>query len=911
MKKCYENLIKKTLVRFLFVLVTTSFYGQEFELKGYIRDTSNNEVLESATVFVQTLTDSTVVAYSISNSKGFFEILGNTNFEKLRFLVSYNGYETYTSILNISNSKINIGEVFLKPRTFKLDETIVYGEGPPVVVKKDTLEFNANSFKTRPDAVLEDLLKELPGVEIDVDGKISINGKAVNNILINGKVFFNKDTKIAIKNIPVEIIDKIQVVDTKSENEKFTGERSSNTDKTINIKVKPEKNIGLFGRLSAGYGNDERYQLSGITNYFNEDSRISVLGGANNIDNPGFSYDDLSELSRNARNISWRGNKQGISTSNDLGVSLTLPIGKEKEISGEYFDSEVNVVNDKKVVREYFLPNQNYINNTSSSLNSNQLKRTADLSFKFKIDSVTQVSLTPSFEYVKNTDYFLSESESIDNADSILNNNTTESNIIGREGKFNNVIDLVRKLKSSGEYISFKFSNSNQDGSTENLFKTSLKENNEDESIVSDIQQNINEGKLKNDWGIGVKWRKKISKKVFINLNYDFNDSRSQSQRNVFDVSGNANAFVSKDLRLSSDLKSEFLVRKPYMGFSYEVKKVNIDASIGLLNSEIKNNELFQKLNVEQNFNDLFLDFFFSYTFKDREKLDFSFKTYNSAPSLEKFRPVPDETNPSDIVVGNIGLKREFRQFMSLSYNRYNTSKKSGINIYGDFNKFSDALAINRQTDQNLIRRTSYINTNGNYRGSFRASYNKTIKKEESSIRYQFALNSRFYRFVNVNNGVLFNTDRLNLYGLVRINYSLKNDFINIKANYSPRKIITKYSLDNFEDQNVFSHEVGLTATLNFPKNFIIENNVKYNYRPNIGDEFDKSNLFWNMSIGYKMLNDKVIIRLRAHDIFNQNISTFRSTFEDYIQDSESSVLQRYFLLSLTYKIDKLGNNSK
>ncbi|NQY06563.1 MAG: carboxypeptidase-like regulatory domain-containing protein, partial [Flavobacteriaceae bacterium] len=269
--------MKKTILLFIF-LFSLIGYSQsvQFKVSGTIVAQEDQTPLESATVFLQKQKDSSLVTYTITDKNGKFSLqekLFDTNVE---LFISYVGFGNYSKKINAQETpELELGNIGLAESANQLDEVIVRAVAP-ITIKKDTLEFNVKSFKTKKDATVEDLLKELPGVEVDEEGKIKVNGKEVSKILVNGKPFFGDDPTITTRNLTKDIIEKVQITDTKSKSEAFTGEEGDQENKTINLTIKEENNKGTFGRLAAGAGSDKRFEYAGIVNRFDNDRRISV-----------------------------------------------------------------------------------------------------------------------------------------------------------------------------------------------------------------------------------------------------------------------------------------------------------------------------------------------------------------------------------------------------------------------------------------------------------------------------------------------------------------------------------------------------------------------------------------------------------------------------------------------------------
>ncbi|MGB3776583.1 MAG: carboxypeptidase-like regulatory domain-containing protein, partial [Leeuwenhoekiella sp.] len=267
--------------------------AQDFNISGRLIDSKNKTPLEAATVVIETVKDSSMITYTITDNQGNFKLEGKSYQNVANLYVTFVGYAAYSKQINFEEgTTIALGDIPLEFGVETLGDVVVNARAAPVTIKKDTLEFNVASFKTKKDANVEDLLRELPGVEVDEQGQITINGKPVNKILVNGKPFFS-DPTMATRNLTKEIVDKIQIVDTKTESEEFTGEEGDDQNKTINITIDKEKNKGIFGRVAGGLGTDERFEYAGILNYFNNDRRLSVLGSGNNINSPGFSFGEI------------------------------------------------------------------------------------------------------------------------------------------------------------------------------------------------------------------------------------------------------------------------------------------------------------------------------------------------------------------------------------------------------------------------------------------------------------------------------------------------------------------------------------------------------------------------------------------------------------------------------------------
>jgi len=363
MSKCFFTLT-------LFFCFTFAISQNFVSVKGKIIDDKTKLPLESATVYLTSKKDSTVIDYTISGKNGNFQFTTRKSTQSVFLKVSFLGYQNFKLELpNITENK-ELGLISLSENGTSLDEVIVKGEAPPIRIKNDTLEFDAASFKVGADANVEKLLRQLPGVEISPEGKITVNGKEVNQILVNGKPFFGKDGKIATQNLPAEIIEKIQVVDTKTKEEEISGESASSEEKTINLTIQEDKNKGFFGKAMAGYGTEERYESSLLLNWFKGERKLSVLASANNINSVGFSMNEIFDNMGGGRNSSVYysddgsfgingmtfGGSNGITTSNLVGLNYVDKWFKKVDMSSNYFFTNAETDNVNRTSSTNLLP---------------------------------------------------------------------------------------------------------------------------------------------------------------------------------------------------------------------------------------------------------------------------------------------------------------------------------------------------------------------------------------------------------------------------------------------------------------------------------------------------------------------------------------------------------------------------
>ena len=390
---------------------TFAFSQNTITIKGKILEKNTQVPLESATVYLTSVKDSTVIDYTITDKNGLFKMATKKISKPVFLKVSYLGYQSHKQEFQTIEENKDLGMIRLEENTNNLNQVNIKSEAPPIRIKKDTLEFNASSFKVRPDSNVETLLKQLPGVEIDADGKITVNGKEVNQVLVNGKPFFDKDGKIALQSLPSDIINKVQVSDTKTKKEEVTKQAASSNNASINLTIDEDKNKGLFGKFMGGYGSDKRYESSALINYFKNKRKISVLASANNINSTGFSMDEVFDNMGGGRNVSYYynsdgsygignmrfGGNRGITESNMLGVNYADQWFKNLDSSGSYFFTNSNSNNVNKTTQINLLPTGNFTTSSTAQSNDDRYGHNLNSTLEYKIDSTGSFEIRTRF----------------------------------------------------------------------------------------------------------------------------------------------------------------------------------------------------------------------------------------------------------------------------------------------------------------------------------------------------------------------------------------------------------------------------------------------------------------------------------------------------------------------------------
>ncbi|WP_335966523.1 outer membrane beta-barrel protein [Galbibacter sp. PAP.153] len=902
----------------LLLVLTLMFSGicfsQEFQITGRVIDATTKEPMEASTVYAESIKDSTMVSYTISDQKGIFVLDLKSSDKAVNLFITYNGYQPVKKIIQLDKQHIALGEIPLNLLAEELEGVSVVGERVPITVKKDTLEFNADSFKTRPDANVEDVLKKLPGVEIDTDGKITVNGKEVNKVLVNGQVFFSSDPKVATKSLPKEIIDKIQISDSKTKTQEFTGDDGDGETKTINLTIKKDKNKGYLGRLAAGYGTDERYQVNGLLNYFNDKERVSFIASSNNINNAGFSFDEIYDMVGNTRGgYSFANDNglinnygRGITTSSTVGASYANAEKDAYELSANYFFAYSDSYNDQKTARENILPEGSFFTNSESRFEGSTNSNRGAASLEFDIDETLRISIEPILNVNRTNSLDTSETTSTNNEGELTNSNTKQTIDDGLQRSFTNRIDVYKKLDTVGKFFRLSFSNYNFKNDAETNFQSNREIFGDDPSEESVNQMTFTDNKT-DTYEFEAAYRQPLGNKFFLDFEYQLNNNNYENESSVYDFNEATADYDSFNDVLSTDYKFNEIQQQPSFGIRRDGEKWRWRVNGEYVFTNLENQDYLQEGSFTKDYKNLMFNASSSYKFSQNKRLRVNYRSNLRVPSVGQLQPVPNINNPLNIIQGNPDLNLATTHSLNLNYNNYNFREHTGLFVYGGGEIEDDKVVSVTTTDENLLRTTTFTNISGNYNAYLGFGYSKQIKKDSTfNAKINFHPNLNYNNDVSFNNGTKLISKRFSVTPRISTTLNFREMF-EIEPGYSITFNNTQYNTNAFEDVKFVSHRASLRTTTYWPENIVWGNDISYTYNGNVSSDFNKDVLFWNMSLGVQLLKKKATVKVLAYDLLNQNNNTSRSTGADYIQDYQSTVLTQYFMLSFSFKFDKFG----
>lgn len=928
----------------LLCLLAASAFGQSITLKGKITD-SQNITLESATVYLTSVQDSTIVNYTITDKNGNWELKTRKLTKPVFLKVSFVGLADHKQEVTSIETDRDFGTIKLEENSTEINEVIIQNEIPPIRIKKDTLEFNAASFKVRPDANVKTLLEQLPGVTIDDEGKIKVNGKEVNQILVNGKPFFDKDGKIALENLPAEIINKVQVTDTKTKEEEYTGKEAEGNNASINLTIDEDKNKGFFSRFVGGYGSDKRYEANALVNYFKGNRKISLLASSNNINTTGFSMNEVFDSMSGGRgnnsiymsgdgsfgiNGMQFGGGTGITRTNIFGITYGDQWFKGFDPNINYFYTSADTENTSKSRSETFLPpeenptpgtqaNKSLISEYLSKTDSFKYANNLNTEFEIKADSTTTIYFAPKLSKASSKTKGQSASHTENQDGKLLNESDGSSYNDTDNNAFSTDLTATKILNKKGRSVSLEFNteNNNEDISQYNNSSTFFYEDTDEDGIDetwSDIRNQLVKNNNSRDYYRGnFNFSEPITDSLRLKVGATYRTESNIQNRKAYNFDNATNGYTDISEELTNYTKSNTTFITPFAGFDVSKKRYAFGASLGTSIIDFKNFGAYMGNDYTVNRNYLLpwanarLQLRFT-------KTQFLFANYNytvNMPTASQILPIIDLSSPLYTIKGNENLNPNESHSMYFSFNNYDFTTNSGYSFYGGGTYNASKVITITDIDETAKQTIEYGNMTGTYDGWMGGNWNKQIKTEGA---HKYRINLGIYGNFRFDKGITNKQEyEANSYSVgPKVGFSYDyGELLNISPIYSFQYNETHYSNYSTDFQSNFTHKAGLQTTSYWPKHIVFGNDFTYTYNSNMGEGFKKDFFLWNTSLGYNFLNDKMMFKVKVYDLLNQNLGSYREISATSVTDMQNTVLKRYVMFSLSLKLDKFGTKKK
>lgn len=935
----------KILTLILFLASSTLCFSQTIKLKGKVLDIDDTP-LEAATVYLTSVKDSTLVDYTITDKNGNWEIKTKAITQPVFLKISFIGRAEFKQQFDIIDQDKDFGNIKMDDKGTEMDELVIKAEIPPIRIKQDTLEFDAASFKVRPDANVEALLKQLPGVEIDDEGKITVNGKEVNKILVNGKPFFDENGQVALQNLPAELINKVQVTDTKSKKEELTGQKGTGENATINLTIDEDKNKGVMGRLMAGYGSDERYESSGLVNYFKGPTKLSLIASSNNINSAGFSMNEIFDSMGGGRNVRslWMGRNgsfgingmefggsTGITTSNIIGLNYSDEWTKNFDGNTGYFYTSTNTDNNRRSDGTTFLPeaedagnpgvlvDQSYRTRSNSKNNDEQFAHNFSAQLNAKIDSTQTFYFEPKFTYANSK----SKSSSTQFSERLIDGrqmNDSESDTYTDNDNYtfssNFVWTKAFKNKKEGRVLSFEFNNENRkdEGSAFNNSTTNryLYDGGTQTTIVDDRNQVRYNRQATDEYSGKLEYIEPITDSLQLTIATEYKLERWLEDRRGFDFDEATGAYTDYNDPLTNYLSSKVNSVLPSAGIQLNKSKLRLTLEGGAQFAKFGAGSEYmgESYSFDKNYVLPWARANFNYRFGKSKSLWTSYSYSARFPDASQVLPVEDVSNPLYTTIGNPDIDPQKTHNVNMNFNDFDYASRSGYGIYLGVSFTDNQITGYSEIDDSGKTTFTYTNVPGNYYSYMGANWSKTIKKDAHKYRWRVGLNGNYSVNKSFRNGILNTGKSLELSPELKFTYEY-GDLLVVSPSYEYSYNVTDYSTFSVASASNFTHRLNLETTSYWPKHVVFGNDFGYTYNSQLGAGFKKDFYLWNTSIGYNFLKDRVLFKVKVYDVLNQNLGTSRSISATSIIDQQNTVLKRYVMFSLTFKLDKFGNKKE
>ena len=931
-------------------LFAVSLCASAADLRGTLVSGTDRLPLSGASVrLMRNNADSTFVAAVSAGNDGSFRMGGVA---RGKYIVSFTflGYETVTRNVEMAGKNVNLGEIAMTESSILLQETTVVGVKTEIVVKEDTIEYNADSYRTQPNAVVEDLLKRLPGVEVDSEGKITANGKEITKILVDGEEFFSDDPKVATKNLPVNMVDKLQVIDRKSDLARLTGVDDGEDETVINLTVKKGMKNGWFGNVTGGYGTDDRYSGNFMVNYFRDKNQFSILGSANNTNEMGFTDRGASRFTR-------FGGRNGISTTQSIGVNFAVGSEDKLRVGGDVFYSHSDRDSRNSSNRQYLFPDSTSYYDEAGSSRDRGHNISGNFRLKWEIDSFSTLEFRPRFSVN------FSDSESADSsatragdaARSLVNRSLSNKYNDGTSYEFSGRLVFNHKFRSHpgrsySASLNYQFSDTKEDGSTytDNTYY-----------LVPDEDETIDQIYDNHQWSNSVQGRLTWTEPLgdvknarFLTFSYNGQYRFNNADKYVYDLVSATSATAATNSTLMSMLRDPSFKRyvveeygslawtNPTMlrqivedelqpelneeqsnrfrnnyfnqslqvGFKQVRENYNLDVG-AMVNSSMSSSE--DLINADRNIATRWVWNVAPYArirFKmsKSRSLAFDYRARSSQPSLTQLQPVADVSNPLRIVVGNPDLNPTFTQRFNLRYSDFDQDRQRSIMAMANFQFATNSIISTTDYDsQTGGQVTTYENVNGVWNGNLMGMISFPFRNKSWYFSSMGAL--RYSNTVGYNNGLYNRSGSLSVNLSPGIRFNTDAVQLELRPNYNVQ--VTHNTVQSQNDRTIHSYGAMFNGAYYTPFGLVFNTDLSYSGTQGYSEGYDTDQWLWNASISYQFLKNKAAtVTAKVYDLLHQKQNISRTINASYIEDSEYNAVTRYVMFSFTYRFTTFGN---
>lgn len=933
-------------IKLLLLVLLVGGIAQAQSVKGKLLDLVDNKPLRGATLELRSVKDSTTRFGAVSDSSGQFRF-GNLPLDSFSLHVSYIGYENYRQFAAINDSipNVDLGNLFIPKKTTEIGGVTVTAKTPPAQQKGDTTQYNASQFKVNPDATTEDLIKKMPGITVERDGTVTAQGETVRKVTIDGREFFGDDATTALRNLPSEVVDKIQVFDRLSDQAQFTGVDDGNSQRAINIVTKSGIRNGQFGRIYAGAGTDERYSAGGNVSFFKENRRISIVGNFNNINQQNFASQDLLGVTSSGGgnrggNFGGRGGgggnprggggfggfggsenfsvgqQAGISKTNAIGINFSDKWGKKVDVQASYFFNNSNNGNERLLKSETILGQRTQFVTQNSLSESNNNNHRFNMRFEYRIDSSNSLIISPSLNFQDNNSFSESMSRTLMGTDTAnTSDNSTRSDRNGYNLR-NNIL-YRHSFPKRGRTLSVNLNTSMNKNDGES-FVISRYRFFDQFGVPSDSLQDQYTLNPTNGYSLSsnIVYTEPVGQKGQLQFNYSPSYSKNKADQQTFMFNLNDAKYTDFDTTLSNKFDNTTTTHNGGITFRLTPNRDDqFSVGANVQHSKLESERVFPTTTqVNQTFTNILPNLQYRKKISARSNIRFFYRANTNFPSVTQLQDVVNLSNPLRISSGNPDLKQSYTHFVSGRYTFTNTQKGQSFfaNIFMQTAQDYISTATYSPVTDSTVQQGIVVKANTQFvkpvnldgYKSFRSffTYSMPVKFIKSNINLNTGFN--YSRLPGITNNLSTITNNY-IYNAGIVIASNVSEYVDFNVSYNVNFNNAKSSIQ--EQTNKFINQAAnLQFNLLSKSGWFLQNDIS-NQRYS-GDGIVQSFTLWNAGVGKKFLKNRVgELKLTVFDLLKQNQSIFRTVEANYIEDTQSRVLQQYFMLTFTYSLKNFG----
>jgi hypothetical protein len=918
----------------LLTVISVNIHAQS--VSGKIEDAVTNSSISHATVQLSKTDSTTSPLLTVSDTKGNF-IFNKVPDGSYILSITSIGYSTFKKEVTVIGENVNLANINLSKSAETLSTVVINGAPPPVKQNGDTLDYSANQFKVNPDATTEDLIKKMPGITVDKSGSVTAQGENVKKVTVDGRDFFGDDATATLRNLPSEVVDKIQVFDKLSDQAQLTGFDDGNTTKSINIVTKKDMRTGNFGRVYAGYGTDGRYSGGGNVSFFNNARRISLLGLVNNVNQQNFSSQDLIGATSGGGGRGRRGGRgggnfrggssgflvgpqSGIAKTNAFGINYSDAWGKKIDVAGSYFFNNSNTNNNQTINQQNFIKDtsQFYDENTISN-NKNNNNR-VNFRLTYKMDSSNTILVTSSLNFQNNhSENFVN---GVNYADEAKQNrlSTTENdfNSATNGNSFRNEILFRHAFPKRGRSISLGLYQTYSSRNGQNF----LDQYNNYYKPLTDQQDTVkqfsDQKNYSNQYRLNLVYTEPLAPKTQLQINYTPSFQKSKADQETFDFDNASAKYSLLNDTLSNKFDNTYNTQNAGITFRHGDRNNMISAGISYQYSELNSSQVYPQIAKTKNtYSNFLANAFTRFKLSSRSTLRVIYRGSVNPPSVTQLQNVINNSNALFYTTGNPDLQQQYTNNIIARYNYTNSAKSQSFfaNIFlQNINDYiTNAAYIPTKdsviTNSIILHPGSQISKPVNLNGYINArsffTFGMPIKFLKSNLNLNAGLS--YAKQPGLINDVE-NISRSFNYNLGAVLASNINEYVDFNLSYSANINRVKNSSQPDLNNNYFTQSIGINTNFLTKKGLFFQNELSNESYKGLTAEFNQNYWLWNMAIGQKFLKaQKAELKLSVFDLLKQNQSISRDVTELHIEDQRNEVLQQYFMLTFTYKLKTFG----